>query len=70
MGDGSATFDFVSSVIAGLVLGLTIDWLAGTRPWFTIAGVVAGCVSGLIKLWTASKVLEEQAAERLARRRG
>ncbi len=41
LGGGSAGFDFFSSAVAGLLLGLGIDWLAGTSPWFTIAGVVA-----------------------------
>ncbi len=67
---GGAAFDFFSSVVAGLVLGLGADWLAGTRPWFTIVGIVAGFVSGFTKLWVASRVLEDQAAERQAHRHG
>ncbi len=67
---GGAGFDFFSSVVAGLLLGLGVDWLAGTRPWFTIVGIVAGFVSGFTKLWVASRVLEDQAAERQARRHG
>ena len=59
---GGQAFDFFSSAVAGLLLGLGIDWLAGTSPWFTIVGVVAGFVSGFTKLWVASRVLEEQAA--------
>ena len=70
LGGGSAGFDFFSSAVAGLLLGLGIDWLAGTSPWFTIVGVVAGFVSGFTKLWVTSRVLEEQAAERRERRHG
>jgi F0F1-type ATP synthase assembly protein I len=66
---GGQAFDFFSSVVAGLLLGLGIDWLAGTSPWFTIVGVVAGFVSGFTKLWVASRVLEDQAAARQERRR-
>jgi F0F1-type ATP synthase assembly protein I len=67
---GGQAFDFFSSAVAGLLLGLGIDWLAGTSPWFTIVGVLAGFVSGFTKLWVASRVLERQAAERRERRRG
>jgi F0F1-type ATP synthase assembly protein I len=67
---GGQAFDFFSSAAAGLLLGLGIDWLAGTSPWFTIVGVVAGFVSGFTKLWVASRVLEEQAVARQERRRG
>lgn len=70
LGGGSAGFDFFSSAVAGLLLGLGIDWLAGTSPWFTIVGVVAGFVSGFTKLWVSSRVLEDQAAERQERRYG
>ncbi len=60
----AAPFDFASSVIAGLLLGLGIDWLAGTSPIFTIVCIVAGFVSGFVRLWAASAVIEEQAKER------
>ena len=56
--------DFISSVVAGLLLGLAIDWLAGTGPWFTIAGVILGFVSGFLKLWRTSAVLEDMAERR------
>jgi hypothetical protein len=70
LGGGSPAFDFFSSVVAGLLLGLGIDWLAGTSPWFTVAGIVAGFVSGFTKLWVASRVLVDQAEERRVRRHG
>ena len=49
---------------AGLLLGLALDWLFSTNPVFTIVGVIAGFVSGFVKLWVYSKVLEDQARER------
>jgi ATP synthase protein I len=61
---GSEAMDFISSVVAGLVLGLGLDWWIGTRPAFTIVGIVLGFVAGFFKLWQASSVLEEQAKER------
>lgn len=64
LGQGGQAFDFFSSVVAGLVLGLGIDWLAGTRPWVTIIGVVLGFVAGFAKLWAASAILVQQGEER------
>jgi ATP synthase protein I len=61
---GSEAMDFISSVVAGLLLGLGLDWWIGTRPAFTIVGIVLGFVAGFFKLWQASSVLEEQAKER------
>ena len=60
----SSSFDFFSTVIAGLALGLLIDWLANSGPIATIIGIVAGFVAGFYKLWRASAVLEEQAKQR------
>ncbi len=64
LGQGGQGFDFFSSVVAGLVLGLGIDWLAGTRPWVTILGIVLGFVAGFAKLWAASAILVQQGEER------
>lgn len=61
---GSEAMDFISSVIAGLVLGLGLDWWLDTRPVFVVIGIVLGFVSGFYKLWGASAVLERQAEER------
>jgi ATP synthase protein I len=61
---GSEAMDFISSVIAGLVLGLGLDWWLGTRPIFIVIGIVLGFVSGFYKLWGASAILEQQAEER------
>ena len=56
--------DLISSVVAGLLLGLALDWWLGTRPVFIVVGTIAGFVSGFYKLWRHSAVLEEQAKER------
>ncbi len=63
-GGFSPTVDFVSSAIAGLLLGFGLDWLFDTRPLFIIIFVTAGFVSGFYKLWKSSEVLEEMAEER------
>ena len=60
----STGVDLISSVVAGLLLGLGLDWWLGTNPVLTIIGIVAGFGSGFYKLWRLSAVLEEQAEER------
>ena len=61
---GSESMDFISSVVAGLLIGIGLDWWLDTRPVFVIIGIVLGFVAGFFKLWAASAVLEEQAKER------
>jgi F0F1-type ATP synthase assembly protein I len=39
------------AVVAGTVLGLLIDNLAGTEPVFTVIGVGLGIVTGAIGFW-------------------
>ena len=63
-GGFSPSVDFTSSIGAGLLLGVGLDWWLGTRPIFTIVFIVAGFVNGFFKLWQHSAVLEEQAEER------
>jgi len=63
-GGFSPSIDFASSVLAGLLIGIVLDWLIGTRPVFIIVFVVAGFVAGFLKLWRSSAVLEEMAEER------
>lgn len=63
-GGFSSGVDLISSVVAGLLLGLGLDWWLGTNPVFTVIGIVAGFASGFYKLWQLSAVLEEQAKER------
>lgn len=65
IGEGSSQgFDFFASVIAGMVLGLGLDWVFDTAPVFVIIGVIAGFVSGFLKLWAASKAIEDEARRR------
>ena len=60
----SAGMDFFSSVVAGLLLGLGLDWVFNTSPIFVIIGVIGGFISGFAKLWSTSRILEEQARAR------
>lgn len=64
LGAGSQSMDFISSIIAGLLVGLGLDWWLGMRPLFIVVGIVLGFVAGFYKLWAASAVLEQQAQER------
>lgn len=64
LGAGSQSLDFISSIIAGLLVGLGMDWWLGARPLFIVLGIVLGFVAGFYKLWAASAVLEQQAVER------
>ena len=65
VGDATSPgFDFISSVIAGLLLGLGRDWVFDTAPIMVIIGVIAGFVSGFVKLWVASKAIEDEARRR------
>ena len=63
-GGFSSGVDLISSVVAGLLLGLGLDWWLGTEPVFVVIGIIAGFGSGFFKLWQLSAVLEEQAKER------
>lgn len=63
-GGFSPSVDLISSVIAGLLIGLALDWWLGTRPIFIVVGTIAGFGSGFYKLWRHSAVLEELAKER------
>jgi len=63
-GGTGSSFDFFSTVIAGLLIGIAVDWIASTAPVVTIVGIVFGFVAGFYKLWAASAVLEIQAERR------
>ncbi|HEX3149698.1 MAG TPA: hypothetical protein VHR66_16605 [Gemmataceae bacterium] len=40
-----------SSTLTGpAILGLLIDWAAGTMPWFTVGGVLVGMVGLFVLL--------------------
>jgi len=64
VGGLSSGGDLISSVVAGLLMGLGLDWWLGTRPVFIIIGTLAGFGSGFYRLWRFSAKLEEQAKER------
>ena len=42
--------EFVSAVIVGALLGLGIDWLAGTTPWAMVIFLMLGFVAGVMNV--------------------
>ncbi len=56
--------DFVSTALAGLAIGLFLDWWLGTAPVLVVIGIIAGFVCGFHKLWRYSEIIEKQAEER------
>jgi len=40
----SLAYSASSTLTGPVLLGLLIDWLAHTMPWFTVAGVLVGMV--------------------------
>ncbi len=55
---------FVSSILAGALLGYLADRWLGTDPWLVSIGIILGSYSGFMKMWVYSKRLEEHTRER------
>lgn len=59
-GSMSKKTDFVSYVGAGLLIGLTLDWLLGIGPWLTVGWTLLAVGYGYHRLWhTSSAIVEE-----------
>lgn len=46
---------FLSSILAGTLLGLGLDWWLHTSPWLVIIGVILGSYSGFARTWQQIK---------------
>ncbi|MGI9667855.1 MAG: AtpZ/AtpI family protein [Acidimicrobiia bacterium] len=66
----SSSGDVFTSVLAGLLIGLGLDYLFGTRPLFTVLFVVVAAIGAFAKLWTNSSELEKQAEQAIRSRDG
>jgi F0F1-type ATP synthase assembly protein I len=55
---------FVSSILAGTLLGLLADNWLGTDPWLVVIGIIAGSYSGFVRVWRYSIKMEEDPRER------
>jgi F0F1-type ATP synthase assembly protein I len=51
----SVAFLLLGGIVAGLVIGLGIDWLFKTFPLFMIIGVFAGCGLALYAVYLETK---------------
>lgn len=51
---------FVSSIIAGTLLGYLLDMWLGTEPWLVIVGIVLGSYAGFVKMWDYMKKLDDK----------
>ncbi len=50
---------FVSSIIAGTLLGYFADMWLGTEPWLVVIGVLAGSYAGFVKMWDYLKEMDD-----------
>jgi ATP synthase protein I len=50
---------FVSSILAGTLLGYLLDGWLGTEPWLVVVGIILGSYAGFMRLWHYSKKMEE-----------
>lgn len=51
---------FVSSILAGTLLGYLLDMWLGTGPWLVISGIVLGSYAGFVKMWDYMKKLDDE----------
>jgi F0F1-type ATP synthase assembly protein I len=63
-GGFSGGADFISYIIAGLLIGLFLDWALGTTPIMTILWLLAGVGVGFWRMWQRSEHLEQEGRER------
>lgn len=54
------TMDLFAGLLAGALLGYGADWLLGTTPWVTLAGVCLGLGAGIRNMMRVAKEMEEE----------
>ncbi|MGH8872524.1 MAG: AtpZ/AtpI family protein [Acidimicrobiia bacterium] len=54
---------FVSSILAGALLGYLADRWLGTDPWLVVAGILLGSYSGFMSMWRWSREVEDAQRE-------
>ena len=60
--------DFISSVIAGLLIGIGLDWWLGTQPIFVVIGIVILAILlllGLLGAWAGLRTSASAEGRRL-----
>jgi len=63
-GGFSRNTDLISYIVAGLVIGLGLDWVLSTSPIMVISWTLLGLGVGAYRLWQHSATLDEQGRER------
>ncbi len=63
-GGFSKNADLISYIVAGLLIGLFLDWVLGTTPVMIIVWTLLGVGVGFWRLWQSSAELEEEAKGR------
>lgn len=63
-GGFSKNADLISYIVAGLLIGLFLDWVLGTTPIMIIVWTLLGVGVGYWRLWQSSAELEEEAKGR------
>lgn len=64
VGDGWAQgSSFLSSILAGMLLGYLTDMWLGTDPWLVVTGIILGSYSGFMKMWHHSRALDDRSRE-------
>ena len=53
--------DFFTYILAGLLIGLLLDWLTGWSPVMTIVWALIGVGVGSYRMWVRSAAIEEDA---------
>ncbi|QQS08886.1 MAG: AtpZ/AtpI family protein [Phycisphaerales bacterium] len=65
-----AAFDFVGTVLGGVVVGYLVDRWAKTSPWGVMIGLGAGFVMAFVRIVRASIREDRKATEERRRNRG
>jgi ATP synthase protein I len=50
---------FLSSILAGTLLGYLLDMWLGTDPWLVVIGIILGSYSGFMKMWHYAKQMDD-----------
>lgn len=63
-GEFSQTADLISYIVAGLLVGLFLDWVLGIAPVMLIVWTLIGVAVGYWRLWQRSAHLDEEGKRR------
>ena len=49
---------FLSSILAGALVGYLLDLWLGTDPWLVVTGIVLGSYAGFARVWQYLKRMD------------